>query len=344
MTHLARLLLIIFFVHANGLPVLPHLTMIMPWRQHDWKEWYEASGIVTPIGTCSMSSNRYLNNAWATADIVVYTWNSYRVEERIPPRAPTSLWVYLIGESPFEHGNRNVAALKALNGTINAVMTYQRTSTVHAPFGRYVPRAMPLDTIPSSILLARPKLAVIVMSNCDSRLRSDQLTRLSKYLSIDIIGKCGTVADDVCDSRSPDCYTHLAKTYYYYVAFENSDCADYVTEKTWRNSLQAGMVPIIWSLSTDYKTLLPPQSFVSLTDFSSIKVAAQSIITTARHTRLYEQYHAWRKYYEIEVPSPIDHAETLCRFAHQHRGEVLPPVDLYTMRNFNQCNIKPPHE
>ena len=336
--------LLLIPTHVHSMPVLPHLTMIMPWGQPDWNEWFHASEIITPFGTCSMSMNRYENNAWATADIVVYTWNSYLVDERIPPRPPMSLWVYLIGESPFENGNRNNVALKALNGTINVMMTYQRIATVHAPFGRFTPRAVPLDTIPSNIFPSRSKLAVIVMSNCDSRLRNDQLKILQKYIDIDVIGKCGNIKDTLCDARSPDCYTHLAKTYYYYVAFENSDCADYITEKTWRNSLQAGMVPIVWSLTIDHASMLPPHSYISLMDYSSIKAAAGAISTTAQHAQLYQRYHTWRKYYDIEVPSPIDHAESLCKYAHQHRDEAIPPIDLYSMRSFKRCNMNPARE
>lgn len=48
-----------------------------------------------------------------------------------------------------------------------------------------------------------------------------------RYISIDIYGGCGELK---CTKRS-GCRTMLSKYYKFYLAFENSNCIEYVTEK-----------------------------------------------------------------------------------------------------------------
>ena len=45
-----------------------------------------------------------------------------------------------------------------------------------------------------------------------------------------------------CDSQ---CYDSLWDNYKFYLAFENSDCNHYITEKFW-NALANGVVPIVY--------------------------------------------------------------------------------------------------
>lgn len=52
---------------------------------------------------------------------------------------------------------------------------------------------------------------------------------LQQYVEVDIYGKCGSLK---CQrSQQRECYRMLERDYKFYLAFENSLCADYVTEK-----------------------------------------------------------------------------------------------------------------
>ena len=53
---------------------------------------------------------------------------------------------------------------------------------------------------------------------------------------VDIYGNCG----EPCNG---ECFTGLRKQYKFYLAFENSVCAEYVTEKFF-NALADGLVPV----------------------------------------------------------------------------------------------------
>ena len=312
-------------------PPVPRLTMMIPWKWVDWDEWFRAKQVVTPIGICDITEDRWgtTGNTMLEADVIVFLWTS--VTERPPHvvRPRGKLWVMFTGESPGVYFNYNRYAMEYLNGSINVVMNYQRSATVRAPYGYSRLLAGPRDDIPSDIQMARPNVAVIVYSNCDAVLRNQRLNQLRAHIQIDEMGKCGSVRDEVCDARRPECYENLAKRYLFYIAIENSDCEDYVTEKAWANSLRAGMVPIVWEANVDYAAILPHRSYVSITDYASVEEAARVINEMALHPHLYRRYHEWRKDTEVVVPTPMQHGVALCEFAHRNLGRELPAINLY---------------
>ena len=63
---------------------------------------------------------------------------------------------------------------------------------------------------------------------------------LSKYINVDIYGPCGKFK--CAKSESKKCYGKLNTDYKFYLAFENSNCKDYITEKLYWNGL-------LWSIN-----------------------------------------------------------------------------------------------
>jgi glycoprotein 3-alpha-L-fucosyltransferase len=74
------------------------------------------------------------------------------------------------------------------------------------------------------------------VSNCGARNGRLQYAReLSKYISVDVYGACGTKK---CPRTTANkCFDMLDKDYKFYLAFENSNCKDYITEKFFVNGL-----------------------------------------------------------------------------------------------------------
>lgn len=74
------------------------------------------------------------------------------------------------------------------------------------------------------------------VSNCHPRNQRMHYAReLSKYIQVDIYGACGSLR---CPrSQSQTCFDMLDEDYKFYLAFENSNCKDYITEKFFVNGL-----------------------------------------------------------------------------------------------------------
>ena len=75
-----------------------------------------------------------------------------------------------------------------------------------------------------------------IVSNCHgNNARQKYAKELQKYITVDIYGNCGTKK---CPrSTETECFEMLNRDYKFYLAFENSNCKDYVTEKLFVNSL-----------------------------------------------------------------------------------------------------------
>ncbi len=73
-------------------------------------------------------------------------------------------------------------------------------------------------------------MALWIASKCDAHnMRERYVQELSKYIDVDVYGKCGV---ETCDSEGKrDCLQKAVGDYKFYLAFENSNCYDYITEK-----------------------------------------------------------------------------------------------------------------
>ncbi|XP_058798018.1 alpha-(1,3)-fucosyltransferase C-like [Phymastichus coffea] len=79
-------------------------------------------------------------------------------------------------------------------------------------------------------IIAKRKLAVWYRNNCETPSnRENYVAELEKYAPIDKYGKC---SDDSTNClKDADCFkTHVEPNYFFYLAFEDSLCDDYVTE------------------------------------------------------------------------------------------------------------------
>ena len=73
------------------------------------------------------------------------------------------------------------------------------------------------------------------------------MEKLRQFIDIDIFGLCSGVE---CPRGPKDsCFASQGIEYWFYLAFENSNCPDYITEKVWR-ILDMPIVPIGTLLNT----------------------------------------------------------------------------------------------
>ena len=89
----------------------------------------------------------------------------------------------------------------------------------------------------------------------------------------------------------------LEANYKLYLAFENSHCRDYVTEKAFR-TLAYNLVPVVMG-GADYEKLLPPDSYINVHDFKSPKELADHLKLVGQNPDMYRKYLAWKHKYVI---------------------------------------------
>nr|XP_056714837.1 alpha-(1,3)-fucosyltransferase 4 [Euleptes europaea] len=268
--------------------------------------WWEPFGRRRPLGDCrarynisgcSLSTNRSrLQGAHAVLfhhrDLVLHG------PQRLPAaRTPAQRWVWMNFESPSHS-----PGLRGLAGLFNWTMTYRVDSDVFVPYGYLRARGSPAPVA----LPAKTKLAAWVISNWnEEHARVRYYRQLKRYLPVDVYGARGLELEDGSVVKT-------VSGYKFYLAFENSQHPDYITEKLWRNAFRSRAVPVVLGPPrANYELFIPSDSFIHVDDFASPAQLAVYLKFLDKNKNRYRRYFAWRKRYDVRVPSFWD--EHCCR-------------------------------
>ena len=143
----------------------------------------------------------------------------------------------------------------------------------------------------------RPPAAVFVARNCHSKNgREDHIRGLDKVLrgGVDRPGLClNSKKWPKCGSAK--CGKHaVLRSYPFYLAFENSDEHDYVSEKVF-HALEAGVLPI-YNGAPNVDDFVPPHSVVDLKKFGgSLEKLAKHLHELLDDPERYLEYFAWKQ-------------------------------------------------
>ncbi|XP_055958907.1 alpha-(1,3)-fucosyltransferase C-like [Patella vulgata] len=228
--------------------------------------------------------------------------------KRINPR---QIWVFYNPESPhitFSHKWRD----PSWNGQFNRTMSYRLDSDVNARYGYHIKRRHPLRKNRTEVMQNKTKMAAILRSNCKTPgRREDYLKLLRKYIPVDSYGRCEKLSCHMAN------YCNIDKKYKFYLAFENSFCKDYATEKFFRAEG--------WDLVTvarggaNYSLLAPEKSYILTSDFKSVKELAEYLIYLDKNDTAYMEY--IEKKWKYEVFSTLVHGSAYvkrwCNFCEQ---------------------------
>jgi len=144
---------------------------------------------------------------------------------------------------------------------------------------------------PLGPLEKKRKVPVVwIASNCGaSNGRQYYIKELMKYIEIDSYGKCLNNKEYPKDVPTDD----IIKEYKFYLAFENSNCKDYVTEKFFR-AMAVGVLPIVDG-PEDYSAFNPVnRSLIRTNDFNSPKDLARYIKLLDSNDELYKEYFSYK--------------------------------------------------
>jgi hypothetical protein len=112
-----------------------------------------------------------------------------------------------------------------------------------------------------------------VASNCRSQPRIQYTSALMKFIPVDAMGDCLRNVDKSAigprSARGSERHASVLRPYKFHLAFENSRCGDYLTEKLW-DAWARGNVPVVLGGTADVAKIAPaPNSFIDASTFTS---------------------------------------------------------------------------
>ncbi|KAI6221052.1 Alpha-(1,3)-fucosyltransferase C [Aphelenchoides besseyi] len=283
---------------------------------------------------CLFTSNQSFAN---DADVRVLHPPDFR--ERFPPHNPTALNAHLIFESPANAPHNGMFIADYFNITIS----YHSQATIFYPYNEFVEidgtettdQLWTQEQIESAVNFKTKKVLVSI-SNCHivSSGRNEYLEALGKHIKLTKVGRCFLQHVD-------DQTLHkLIAEHYFIIAFENSICPEYTTEKYWR--LKNLTVPVILSRGVTNSNLVLNGTFIAASDFKSPRKLADYLNSLIDDKSKYMKYFEWTKRYrrtmngdDVPATSNSNAACQLCRLA--TLKPKLPPVNVQKYWNREEC-------
>ena len=260
-------------------------------------------GIPCKVQNCEVTYDR---DRAGEADVIlfhVFSADMISKEEidRLLKKAHVNqIWIYFVHESPYNAKPRPYN----YNGLFNWTMGYMRHADIYVPYNWESGSWQKSELIPSDMDYSKGKEKVVyaMISHC-GLLRDKYIKKLQEYIPVDVYGKCSKAfhtIPKVCKPNSQEC-EDKKKRYKFYLAFENSFCTDYVTEKLFKTILDANSVPVVLG-GADYRKNAIPNSYIDVLDFKTIKDLADYLKYLDANNEAYNKYQSWRQSYKLGKP------------------------------------------
>uniref|UniRef100_A0A7I5E768 Fucosyltransferase n=1 Tax=Haemonchus contortus TaxID=6289 RepID=A0A7I5E768_HAECO len=262
-------------------------------------------------------------------------------------RYPNQLMVFMLFEPPPYAGR---AWQKLPPNYFNATMTYRKSSDYPLPYGKFVRRSS-IDKRQmvfserqiQKAMKRKTNGALLLMSRCLTYSdRESVIRRLSAKINITIVGRCTSAFPGATSVYCPDstrgdkCEEELVESHRFYLAFENSLCRDYITEKFFLRISQL-MIPIVVNRAFYEGNGIPPSSFIALDDFKNDDELANHLNELQHNSKLFLKYFEWTKYYRKPSSYVSDAACRLC--ADLYANKRLQVKDIQKFNSYkHQCS------
>ncbi|XP_059176631.1 4-galactosyl-N-acetylglucosaminide 3-alpha-L-fucosyltransferase FUT5-like [Physella acuta] len=291
---------------------------------------------------CLMTSCTYTSD-WRTADVLVFIPFKVYQDKSLPEftRPPGQRWVMMTPEAPCRAGNFRSLNFTQFHGQFNWTLTFRLDSDIPQLYGTLerlydVPKKN-YDQIYSS----KTFQAAWFVSHCRTgSLRAQYVERMRSILDVHIFGRCGdgnhtcVKGTNLRQADSDICLPMLTHSYFFYLAFENSFCKDYVTEKFFKLFHDVDVIPVVRG-GADYKSFFPPKTFVDAADFDTPEELAVYLRKLSQDKQLYLQMLEEKNKYRTvpEVPWTCN----LCRKMMQDSSVQWYP-DIWSWYVQDQCH------
>lgn len=221
------------------------------------------------------------------ADAVVFHIPSLPLPIRLPKRAGQR-WVAMSMESEVNYPQ---LADPAFMRWFDDTMTYRLDSDFPIP---YADEQLLTSLRTPPVAKTEPAPAVYIASNWSDRSgRTDYVRALMEYIGVDAYGKC-LQNRVLLEDRGRDTKLATIARYKFTLAFENSICRDYVTEKFF-DPLIAGSVPVYLGAPNVADFAPGERCFINSADFSGPRALADFLLALAADEAAYQDYLAWKR-------------------------------------------------
>ncbi|CAF0794199.1 unnamed protein product [Brachionus calyciflorus] len=275
--------------------------LILLWNEYGpWVDWKYGLGKYEPfqkrkcpVYNCEITKDK---TRLDESDLVlVHMRGDY---SKLPlKRSYKTRMVFLITESPIHSKEFH----PHLNGLFNQTATFNLDSD-YSPFyysniGFKWELNEQFDET-RNYLEGKTKLAAILATNCHAHSkRIEYIQEMQKYSNqIDILGGCGKSCNISGENRflSKLCREKISKEYKFLLAFENSMCKDYITEKLF-DTLVFDIVPVVLGYGP-YDQFIPRSAYINALDFKSPQHLVEYLIYLEKNSTAYNEYFKWKKY------------------------------------------------
>ncbi|XP_064489676.1 alpha-(1,3)-fucosyltransferase C-like [Ornithodoros turicata] len=257
--------------------------------------------------TCAYDCS-YTNDKSQLNSSNVIVFNTYTTWDVLPKyRSPEQAWLLYAMEPP----HRVPKPREWFNSLrFNWTLSYRFDADIVHRHSFQVVRLQPNATTSSTVVPPKPKKVAWIVSNCKTfSQREDYVKALRRTIQVDVFGKCGRLK---CKSKRFRCYQDIGKDYYFYLAFENSICKDYSTEKLFY-PLMNGMIPVVMG-GVNYSRLAPPGSFINFDLFRGPDDLGRYLNSLIEHPEALKPFYEWKAHFGFVHP----HLScTLCEGAHR---------------------------
>ncbi|KFD63550.1 hypothetical protein M514_01618, partial [Trichuris suis] len=245
-----------------------------------------------PELNCHITHNRA---AFNQSSAVVFHHRNVKASDVPKKRLPGQHFVLFLLHSPYYTSSELFQQLGTNFYTLT--MNYRRDSDVHIPYGYFKQRNKPLasstwENIRKEVASKRKPIVWFVSKCVTPSAREFYVRQLRKYIAVDVYGKCGL---SKCPRSDRKCLEEVVKkNYKFYIAFENSVCTDYVTEKYF-DRLNDLVVPIVFRRKI-YEAVGPNNSFIAVDDFDNPEKLADYLKRLHQDDDEYLKYFEWRNH------------------------------------------------
>lgn len=142
------------------------------------------------------------------------------------------------------------------------------------------------------------------------------------------------MTDKQCDNHGVNCdKTQLSAKYKFYLAFENSICDDYITEKFLNVLYNQEIVPVVLG-GAGYENYAPKSAFINVQDFETPAELAKYLMYLNLNRTAYNEYFQWKKW--IQPVETVPFQAYLCEMCIKLNLESFTGVKPSQMNNSNQ--------